>query len=146
MTSIYFRQFLFCYWYPSQIMIQVYRDMDVAVRLLTCLVFNSFEDFRQRAALFDHTIRGALSSSHTPRFAGISNSGPCPSSRFERCPRQQLEYGGHFGKPLKKGASTVPGLQPGPKAKPPRLTYSIFPNDCHLPTMDSADRRFRPVI
>ncbi len=38
--------------------------------------------------------------------------------------------------PIKEG---VPGLQRGPKAKPPRLTYSIFRSDCHLPAMDSAD-------
>ena len=49
---------------------------------------------------------------------------------------------GQFGKPIQEG---VPGLQRDPKAKPPRLTYSIFRNDCHLPAMDSADRRLRPV-
>ncbi len=39
----------------------------------------------------------------------------------------------------------VPELRQGPKAKPPRLTYSIFRSDCHLSAMDSADRRLRPV-
>ncbi len=36
-------------------------------------------------------------------------------------------------------------MQRGPKAKPPRLTYSILRSDGHLPAMDSADRRLRPV-
>ncbi len=36
-------------------------------------------------------------------------------------------------------------MQRGPKAARPRLTYSIFRSDCHLPAMDSADRRLRPV-
>ncbi len=36
-------------------------------------------------------------------------------------------------------------MQRGPKAKPPRLTYSIFRSDCHLPAMESADKRLRPV-
>ncbi len=47
------------------------------------------------------------------------------------------------GEALASGLSKkgVPGLQRDPKAKPPRLTYSIFRSDCHLPAMDSADRR-----
>ncbi len=74
--------------------------------------------------------------------AGIRNSGPWPSARFECCARQHPGHGGLFGKPIMEG---VPGLQRDPKAKPPRLTYSIFRSDCHLPAMDSADRRLRPV-
>ncbi len=37
----------------------------------------------------------------------------------------------------------VLGLQRGPKAKAPRLTFSIFLGDCHIPAMDSADRRLQ---
>ncbi len=33
-----------------------------------------------------------------------------------------------------------------PETKPPRLTYAIFRSDCHLPAMDSADRRLRPEL
>ncbi len=51
-------------------------------------------------------------------------------------------HGGHFGNPIQDG---VPGLQRGPKAKPPRPTFSFFRSDCHIPVMESADRRLRPV-
>ncbi len=43
-----------------------------------------------------------------------------------------LRTKGNFGKPIQE---EVPGLQRGPKTKLPRLTYSIFRDDCHLPAM-----------
>ncbi len=75
--------------------------------------------------------------------AGIRNSGPRPSTRFECCTRQHPRHGGYFGKPFQGG---VPELQQGQKAAPPSLTISIFRSNRHLPDMDSANRGFRPVV
>ncbi len=103
-------------------------------------------NFRERAAILDYTVRGALSppqTSRAPSFATQEHARMRDSNaRFECCARQHPGHGGHFGKPIKEG---VPGLQRGPKAKPPRLTYSIFRSYCHLPAMNSTDRRLRPV-
>ncbi len=48
--------------------------------------------------------------------AGIRDSRPGLSARFECCSRQHPGHGGHFGKPIQEG---VPGLQGDPNAKPP---------------------------
>jgi hypothetical protein len=56
---------------------------------------------------------------------------------------QHPQGGGNMGEThLRKG---VLGSQRSPAAKPPRPTDSIVRSDCHLPAMDSADRRARPV-
>ncbi len=99
-------------------------------------------DFCDRAAIFDHIVRGALFPFPHLKGAGLRNSGPCPSAIFECCTRQHPGHGGHFGKPIQEG---VPGLQRCPKAKPPRPTNLIIPSDCHLPAIDSSDGRLRPV-
>ncbi len=98
---------------------------------------HTHHDFHERAAIFDHTLRGALSPPHTSRAPEF-----VPECDIRMPRRQRLRHGGHFGKPFKEG---VPGLQRGPRAAPPRPTYSIFRSDYHLPAMDSADRRLRPV-
>jgi hypothetical protein len=72
---------------------------------------------------------------------GVPFSLPTPqgrwASRLRIMPKREIRilrkathprHGGHFCKPIQKG---VPGLHRDPKAKPPRLTYSIFQRDCH---------------
>jgi hypothetical protein len=58
----------------------------------------------------------------------LRNSGPCrPSARlkFECCSMQHPGHGGNFG----KSVEGLPGLQRGPKTKPPRPTDSSFQSD-----------------
>ncbi len=83
-------------------------------------------DFRVKPS--STTLLGCSFPSPHLKGAGICNSGPCSSARFECCARQHPGHRGHFGKPIKEG---VPGLQRGLKAKPPRPTYSIFRSNCH---------------
>ncbi len=62
----------------------------------------SSEDFRERAAIFDHTVRGALSAPHTSRR---------PDSQLKTTLARDIRmlrkaYPGlwsHFGKPRKEG-------------------------------------------
>ncbi len=78
--------------------------------------------------MFDHTVRGALSPPHTSRAPGFATQDHAQAQDSNADARQHPGHGGHFGKPIKEG---VPGLQRGPKARPPRLTYSILRSDCH---------------
>ncbi len=120
---------------------QTEQRTNLSVRLHTetmiCIVLYFQPEFPERAAIFDHIVRGVLS----PHPTSIRSLGPCPSARFGCCARQHPGHGSHFGYPMKQ---RMPGLQRRPKAKPPRPTYSIFRSDCHLPAMESADRRLRP--
>ncbi len=84
-------------------------------------------DFLERAALFDHTVRVALSPPHTSRALESATQGHAMPKTEIRNLRQATFT---FGKPIQEG---VPGLQQGPKAKLPRPTYSISRDDCHLP-------------
>ncbi len=87
--------------------------------------------FRVRAAIFDHTVRGALSPPHTSR-RWDRQLGDKPETDTRGLRQATLRTRGSFGKPIQEG---VPGLQRGPKAKLARPTNSIFRDDCHLPAM-----------
>jgi hypothetical protein len=77
-----------------------------------------FMDFRVRAALFDHTVRGALSPPHT-QGAGIRNTGTARDRDLRAVlgnpqDKRQLRqtYSGRSARVAR-----------GPKAKLPRPTY-----------------------
>ncbi len=92
---------------------------------------------------------GALSPPHTlrpsraPGFATQDHAQARDSNAAQGSQHSGHEC--HFGKHIEE---RVPGLQRGPKAKTPRPTYSIFRvrGDCHLPAIDTADRRLRLVL
>ncbi len=73
---------------------------------------------------------------------GLRSSRPCPSARFKCSTRLHRRHGGSLGKAIQEG---VPRLHRGPKAKPPRPTDWKCLRDCHLPAIDSDERRLRPL-
>ncbi len=89
--------------------IQVGNDLAAPTKRITD-IYHTGNDFRERAAIFERTDRGALSLSRTSGAQGFATqeSGPCPSARFECCARQHPGHGGHFGKPIQEG---MPRLQ-----------------------------------
>ncbi len=95
--------------------------------------------FRVSAALFDHTVQGALSPPHTSRRWDWQFRDKL-KTKIRELHWATLRTRGSFGKPLQEG---VPGLQRGPKAKLPRPTFN-FPRRLSPPNHDSADRRLRP--
>ncbi len=96
-------------------------------------------DFRERAAMFDHTVRGALSPPHPTSVSGFATQDHA-QVRDSNAAEGNTRHGGHFGKPIKEGVS---GLQRGPKAKPSRPTCSIFRSDRHL--LEALERLSPPI-
>ncbi len=97
-------------------------------------------DFRERAAIFDHTVRG--DRSHTSRASGFSTQDRAQArdSNAARGNFQDMEA--TLANLLRK---EYQGCSEARRPRQPRPTYSIFRCDCHLPAMDSADRLLRPV-
>ncbi len=105
-------------------------------------------DIRERAATFDHTVRGALSPPHTSRAPGFATQDHARvgDSNAAQGTRLHPGHGGHFGKPVRRECQ---GCSEARRPSHPAPTYSIFRSDGHLPAMVSADRRLlqlRPAI
>jgi hypothetical protein len=91
-------------------------------------------DFHERAAIFDHTVRGTLSrpGPHL-KGAGLRNSGPCPSARFEcrhATPRTwrslRQTYSGRSARVATRpeGQASPPHVFNLPRLSPPRHRFS----------------------
>ncbi len=98
--------------------------------------------FRARAALFDHTVRGALSPPHNSRALGSVTQGHARDRDLraalgnpqDKRPIRQANSGRSVR------VATSPEIQAAP--------YRIFnlPRRLSSPSHDSADRRLRPAI
>jgi len=99
-----------------------------------------------RAAILDHTVRGALSPPHTSRALGsAAQEGRYLRAVFEGCTRQPSGPRGNIGKLMREECRE---MQSGPKAKllcPTNidLAFLILRSDCHLPAMYWADKWLR---
>jgi hypothetical protein len=102
-----------------------------------------------RATSFDHTVLGPFpqpeASPHL-KVDGIGISGACPRPRFEvifeGCARQPLGYIQLRQNLFRKEIQCCnEALKPSP-----RLTYSIFPNDCQLTAMFRLIGDYAPLL
>jgi hypothetical protein len=101
-----------------------------------------FPDFRERAAIFDHTVRGALSPPNTSRAPGFATQDHAQARDSNAAQGNTQDMEATSANQFRKECQ---GCSEARMPSRPRLTYSIFRSDCHLPAMDSADRRLRPV-
>jgi hypothetical protein len=95
-------------------------------------------DFRERAAIFDHAVRGALYNARAPGFATHDHAQARDSNAAQGNTQDMEATSANL---LRKDCQ---GCSKARRPSRPRPTYSIFRSDCHLAAMDSADWRLRP--